>query len=80
MARSLIYYLLSGVGGRIITLLAIPLLIKYLGIEAFGLIGFYLLLTSSAQLAEMGIGTSIARRISQLREKRLSFSNSKAFT
>ena len=74
MARSLIYYLLSGVGGRIITLLAIPLLIKYLGIEAFGLIGFYLLLTSSAQLAEMGIGTSIARRISQLREKNASAS------
>lgn len=74
MARSLIYYLLSGVGGRIITLLAIPVLIKYLGIEAFGLIGFYLLLTSSAQLAEMGIGTSIARRISQLREKNASAS------
>lgn len=49
-------------------MLAIPLFIRYLGIEAYGLIGFYLLLISSAQLVELGLGTAVARRIAQLRE------------
>lgn len=69
MARSLIYYLLSGGGARVVALLVVPLYIRYLGIEAYGLIGFYLLLLSSAQLVELGVGTSVARRVAQLRSR-----------
>lgn len=70
MGRNLLYYLLSGTGGRIAALIAVPVYIKVLGIESYGLIGFYLLLISSAQLVELGLGTSVARRLAELREKR----------
>lgn len=49
-------------------MMAVPVFIHYLGIKGYGLIGFYSLLISSAQLAELGIGTAVARRIAQLRE------------
>lgn len=67
MPRNLLQYLASGASARLVALMVVPFYVDRLGIEAFGLVGFYLLLVSSSQLIELGLGTSMARRIAQMR-------------
>lgn len=43
-----------------------PLYIKLLGIEAFGLIAFYVLIQSISQLLDLGLGTTVNREIARL--------------
>lgn len=47
-------------------LIVIPLYIKFLGIEAFGLVGFYVTLQSILGLLDFGIGAALNREIARL--------------
>ncbi len=52
--------------GLTLGLLFTPLYIHYLGIEAYGLIGFYLTLQGSMTFLEMGLSRACNREISRL--------------
>ncbi len=44
----------------------VPVYIKLLGIEAYGLIGFFLTLVAILSLLDLGLGTTLNRRLAQL--------------
>lgn len=64
--KNIISNIVGNVLVLIISLVFIPLYIRYLGIEAYGLIGFFTVLQNISALLDMGIGTSINREIARL--------------
>jgi O-antigen/teichoic acid export membrane protein len=46
------------------SLAVVPAYIHFLGIEAYGLIGFFLSLTAILQLLDLGLGTALNRQFS----------------
>src|SRR5437773_11955991 len=57
---------LAGQGWSIIiSLFVIPLYIKLLGIEAYGLIGFYVMLQALSQALDLGLSPTINREIAR---------------
>jgi O-antigen/teichoic acid export membrane protein len=64
------------IGRAILTILSIvfiPIYIKYLGIEAYGLIGIYTILTSMMMLVDVGMGQTIVREVARYTSKSISF-------
>jgi O-antigen/teichoic acid export membrane protein len=61
--------LLANIGGvgwsALAQLVCIPLYIKFLGIEAFGLIGFYLVLQALLQILDFGLSPTINREMAR---------------
>jgi len=56
----------AGTGwSAIVQVVSIPLYIKFLGIEAFGLIGFYLLLQAMLQVLDLGLSPTINREMAR---------------
>jgi O-antigen/teichoic acid export membrane protein len=53
----------------IISLLVIPLYIKFLGIEAYGLIGFYALLQALAQILDLGLSPTMNREMARYADR-----------
>ena len=49
----------------LLSLVAIPVYIHFLGIEAYGLIGFFLSLMSILSLLDLGLGTALNRQFAQ---------------
>ena len=49
-------------------ILILPLYLKHLGAEAYGLIGFFTLLQSWMQLLDLGITPTLGREISRLKD------------
>lgn len=49
------------------SILAVPVYLNVLGVEAFGLVGFFTVLLATLQLAEFGFGVVINREIAQTR-------------
>ena len=49
----------------LLSLAVLPVYIHFLGIEAFGLIGFFLSLTLILQLLDLGLGTALNRQFAQ---------------
>jgi hypothetical protein len=54
----------SGVAA-LLQLAFIPFYIKFLGIEAYGLIGFYIMLQAVLQLLDLGLGPTMNREMAQ---------------
>lgn len=50
-------------------LIAVPFLIKYMGIEAYGLVGFYIALQGMFQLLDIGLSTTISREATQFKNR-----------
>lgn len=50
-----------------ISVLAVPVYIGLMGVEAFGLVGFFAVLLATLQLLEFGLGVVITREIAQTR-------------
>lgn len=48
-------------------LLVVPLYIKLLGIEAYGLMGFFFALQATVQILDLGLGAALAREIARRR-------------
>lgn len=61
--------LFSGVAASawsaVVSLLVVPLYLRYLGIEAYGLIGFFATLQSLFTLLDLGLGPTISREIAR---------------
>src|SRR6202035_4627764 len=47
------------------SLAVVPVYIHFLGIEAYGLIGFFLSLTAILSLLDLGLGTALNRQFAQ---------------
>src|SRR5882672_1564705 len=61
--------IVANIAGRgwaaLLSLAVLPVYIHFLGIEAFGLIGFFLSLTLILQLLDLGLGTALNRQFAQ---------------
>ena len=61
--------IIANIAGRgwtaLLSLAVLPVYIHFLGIEAFGLIGFFLSLTAILQLLYLGLGTALNRQFAQ---------------
>src|SRR5208282_3535209 len=49
----------------VVQLLCIPLYIKFLGIEAYGLVGFYLMLQAMLQVLDLGLSPTMNREMAR---------------
>ena len=49
-----------------LSLICVPLYLRYLGIEAYGLIGFFAMLTAVLALMDAGLGTAVNRGLARL--------------
>ena len=61
--------IVANIAGRgwaaLLSLAVLPVYIHFLGIEAFGLIGFFLSLTAILSLLDLGLGTALNRQFAQ---------------
>ena len=61
--------IIANVAGKgwaaLLSLVAVPIYIHFLGIEAFGLIGFFLSLMAILSLLDLGLGTALNRQFAQ---------------
>ena len=65
LSRNLIAGLVNSVWSALIALAVVPFYIKYLGIEAYGLVGFYLTSQTLLQLLDMGMASTINREVAR---------------
>jgi O-antigen/teichoic acid export membrane protein len=63
--KNVIANFIGKVWATLISLLLVPLYIKYLGIEAYGLIGFYITLTSTLSFLDFGLTTTLNRELAR---------------
>src|SRR5947207_15935736 len=57
---------IAGVGwSALIQVACIPLYIKFMGIEAYGLIGFYLVLQATLQVLDLGLSPTMNREMAR---------------
>ena len=56
-----------------IGIIILPLYLKYLGAEAFGLVGFFIALQAWMQLFDMGMSPMLSRQAAQARGHNISF-------
>src|SRR5450631_2625541 len=59
--------LVGKIWSALIAILLIPLYIKYLGIESYGLVGFYGTLIGSMMLLNLGLSTTINRELAKFK-------------
>ena len=57
----------------VIGIIVLPLYLQYLGAEAFGLVGFFIVLQAWMQLFDMGISPLLSRRTAQIRGQNLGY-------
>lgn len=67
VARNIVANLVGNFWLFAITAIAIPVYIALLGVEAFGLVGFFSVLLATLQVLELGLGVVINREIAQTR-------------
>jgi O-antigen/teichoic acid export membrane protein len=67
--KNIVANLVGKVWGAAIALLLIPQYIKYLGIESYGLIGFYSTLSGSLALLDLGLSITLNRELAKLRSQ-----------
>lgn len=63
--RNLIANFTGTAWGAIVQLLSIPVYIKFLGVEAYGLIGFYLMVQSVLQVLDLGLSPTMNREMAR---------------
>lgn len=64
--RNLAANLIGGVWNSALSLLFIPVYLRYLGVEAYGLIGFYATLQAMFGLFDLGLGATLNRGLARL--------------
>lgn len=65
LSRNFVAGLTNSVWSALIGLAMVPLYIKYLGIESYGLIGFYVTTQALLQLLDMGLAPTINREVAR---------------
>lgn len=63
--RNFSFGLMSSIWTAVIGLLVVPLYLKYLGMEAYGLIGFFVTMQALLQLLDMGLAPTINREVAR---------------
>ena len=67
LKKNVVFNLFGKTWGAIINIILVPLYIKYLGIESYGLIGFFAMLVGSFSILDLGLGTTINRELAGYR-------------
>jgi O-antigen/teichoic acid export membrane protein len=67
LGRNIAANYLGQVYTSLIAILTVPLLVEYMGIEAYGLVGFYAMLQGWFVLLDMGLTTAISREAGRYR-------------
>ena len=65
LGRNLLAGVANSAWTAIVSLLAVPFYLNYLGIEAYGLIGFFVTLQALLQLLDMGLAPTINREVAR---------------
>jgi O-antigen/teichoic acid export membrane protein len=65
LSRNLLVGLANSIWTALIGLAVVPLYLKYLGIEAYGLIGFFVTTQALLQLLDMGLAPAINREVAR---------------
>lgn len=65
LSRNLFAGLVNSIWSALIGLVVVPIYIKYLGIEAYGLIGFFVTTQAVLQLLDMGLAPAINREVAR---------------
>src|SRR5947199_8096308 len=65
LGRNLLAGLANSVWTALVSLAVIPLYLKFLGIEAYGLIGFFATTQALLQLLDMGLAPTINREVAR---------------
>ncbi|MDR2219563.1 MAG: oligosaccharide flippase family protein [Methylobacillus sp.] len=65
LSRNLLVGLTSSIWTVLLGLAVVPLYLKYLGVEAYGLIGFFITMQAMLQLLDMGMASTINREIAR---------------
>jgi O-antigen/teichoic acid export membrane protein len=60
-----------------LAILVVPLYLKYLGIEAYGVIGFFAAMQSALVVFDLGLSTTITKNLAQLRQQNAEIQNSR---
>jgi len=69
LARNITANYLGRSWSALLGLLLIPLYLKYLGIEAYGLVGFFTSLTGMLGILDLGIGATMNRELARYSAK-----------
>ncbi len=64
--QNVIANFLGKIWTSLVSLLFVPIYLKYLGIEAYGLIGIYLSIMAVLSFLDMGLGTTLSRELARL--------------
>jgi O-antigen/teichoic acid export membrane protein len=62
--------LLSNLWVGIVSILAVPIYVKYLGVEAYGLVGLFMTLQVSLNILDLGLSATITREMARLGGKK----------
>ena len=65
IARNYLAGLTYSIWSALVTLAVVPFYLKYLGIEAYGLIGFLVFTQAVVQLLDLGLGPTISREVAR---------------
>jgi len=65
MNKNLIAGLTNSIWSALLGLMVIPYYLKYLGVEAYGLIGFFITMQAVLQILDMGIATTMNREVAR---------------
>lgn len=65
LGRNLIAGLVNSVWSALVGLAVVPFYLDYLGVEAYGLIGFFVMMQALLQLLDMGISPTINREVAR---------------
>ena len=63
--QNIVANLVGKVGSALITILLVPVYIKYLGIESYGLVGFYATLIGSMAILDFGLSITLNRELAK---------------
>ncbi|NTW89015.1 MAG: oligosaccharide flippase family protein, partial [Desulfobulbaceae bacterium] len=61
LKKNIISNYISQIYGTLIGIVMVPLYIRYMGTEAYGLVGFFAMLQAWFQLLDMGLAPTMAR-------------------
>ena len=65
MSRNIVAGLTNSVWSAVVGLTVVPFYLKYLGIEAYGLIGFFVTTQALLSLLDMGMAPTINREVAR---------------
>ena len=69
LARNFLAGLTNSMWSMVVTLVCVPMYLYYLGVEAYGLVGFFIFTQSVLQLLDLGLAPTINREVASCRSQ-----------